>query len=122
MSKTVWAALCLVAPVTMITVAAQDTRTASFSATPLTDYSVSELYLGKYSGFLYPGSNLAPAQHDLAGQSAADSIQPLDGRGKPSSTGKIVLVSMGMSNTTEEWCDGNTPQCAYYSFMGQAAA
>jgi hypothetical protein len=105
-----------------VTVTAQDTRSGLFSATPLTDYSVSELYLGRYPGFLYTGSNLAPAHHDLAGQAAADSIQPLDGKGKPSPTGKIVLVSMGMSNTTEEWCDGNTPHCAYYSFMGEAAA
>ncbi len=62
---------------------------------------------GKYKiwdGGLYGGgSNDVPAaQQKLASKALAD-IQPLDAEGKPAADGKIVLMSIGMSNTTMEF-------------------
>ncbi|MEX2157026.1 MAG: hypothetical protein WD773_09325 [Gemmatimonadales bacterium] len=86
-----------------------------------------ELGAGMYKGFtggLYPaGSNVAPAAHAAAGQSRAQAIVPLDTSGAPSAGGKIVVLSIGMSNTTQEFCSGGstTTACSAWSFMGQAA-
>jgi hypothetical protein len=53
----------------------------------------------------------------------AQALTPLDIDGAPSPTGTIVLVSVGMSNTTQEFCSGGstTTSCSSWSFMGQAA-
>jgi len=58
------------------------------------------LYKGEQGG-LYPGGvNEMPAAHRKAGMEAAGKIVPLDAEGRPSAEGKIVLISIGMSNTT----------------------
>lgn len=60
-------------------------------------------YLGEPGG-LYPGgSNLAPASHDSVGLHLASSFVALDTLGVPSSTGSWVLLSVGMSNCTQEF-------------------
>lgn len=81
------------------------------------------LYLGRFRGGLYPnGSGTIPPDHLAAGLERGRRIQPLDTQGNPSPNGKYILLSVGMSNTTQEFCcpDGNTP--TPWSFMGQAAA
>jgi len=89
---------------------------------PISDMTATQSYLG-YVGGLYPGGNTIPATHLAAGIARTRAIQPLDVNGNPSSAGKYVLVSIGMSNTTQEFCSGaSTPPCASWSFMGQAAA
>jgi hypothetical protein len=93
--------------------------TTPFSATPLIDFTPGQVYAG-FSGLLYDGSNLPPQAQVDAGQAAAALVQPLDSKGVPNANGKIVLISLGMSESLDEWCDG-TP-CTSYSFMGQAAA
>ena len=97
---------------------------ASFSATPINDLGAG-LYLNQFQGGLYEnGSNAVPSDHHTAGQTAAARIQPLDGNGDPSPSGKIVLISIGMSNTSAEWC-GVTSGCTVgtgNSFMVKAAA
>jgi Cu/Ag efflux protein CusF len=66
-----------------------------------------ELGKGKYHGFeggLYlDGKNERPADHAALGLSLASKVQPLDGEGKPATDGKVVLLSIGMSNTTQEF-------------------
>lgn len=64
-----------------------------------------ELGNDEYRGFtggLYPnGSNARPAAQEAAGLKLAKQIQPLDSTGKPDSRGRIVLLSIGMSNTSQ---------------------
>jgi hypothetical protein len=66
---------------------------------------LTELGEQKYQGFqggLYPvGKNEPPAEHANAGLALAKQVQPLDAQGKPSPNGKIVLLSVGMSNTSQ---------------------
>jgi PKD domain len=62
-------------------------------------------------GGLYPnGANNRPAAHLNAGiQIATNQIKPLNALGQVDNTnGKIVLVSIGMSNATQEWAVGDT--------------
>src|SRR5205085_10367258 len=64
---------------------------------PLTTLGT-EKYQG-YEGGLYPGgSNDRPKEHEAAGSAAAAQIRPLGPDGKPAPGGKIVLLSVGMSN------------------------
>ena len=83
------------------------------------------LYLGQYQGGLYPGgSNDVPAAHAAAGLAHAELVVPRDALGNPSPAGKYAFVSIGMSNTTQEFCGGGdtTVACTPPSFMGQALA
>ena len=78
-------------------------------------------YLGFTGGLYESGSNAMPADHRAAGLAAASQIRPLDVNGNPSPNGKIVLLSLGMSNTTQEFCAaGNPSPCTPWSFSGQA--
>lgn len=79
-------------------------------ATPLMDLGNQEYIRmdGQVTGFtggLYPqGSNLRPAAFNLDALEAADRVQPLDPDGMPdTANGKIVMVSIGMSNASSEF-------------------
>ncbi len=58
-----------------------------------------------YEGGLYPGgTNIRPYNHDTAGMRFALEISPLNEFGERNEQdGKIVLLSIGMSNTTQEF-------------------
>src|SRR5436190_1632066 len=68
---------------------------------------LSELGKREYRGFvggLYPdGKNQRPEAHERVGVLLATQVRPLDGQGMASEEGKIVLLSVGMSNTTQEF-------------------
>jgi hypothetical protein len=67
---------------------------------PLTDLETGA-YLGVEGG-LYPnGSNVRPPDHDAAGITLADSIQPLDVNGNPLASGQYALLSLGESDTQQ---------------------
>jgi hypothetical protein len=92
-----------------VTVAALSARLAADCSltvtgnTPLTDLA------GQYRGFpggLYPaGTSLRPAEHEAVGVDlATNQIGPLNSQGLPdAANGRIVLISLGMSNTQQEF-------------------
>ncbi len=99
-------------------------RAQWFNATPLTDFAPGELYLGKFPGLLYDGSNDVPTNHQADGIGFAGQVQPLDAGGNASPTGKIVVVGLGMSNWTMELCQNPTTSpsdCLPNTFFEQAA-
>ncbi len=68
---------------------------------PLPDLGAG-MYKGEQGG-LYPGgANEPPQAHLDAGLRLAKSVVPLDREGRPSPDGRIVMCSIGMSNTTQE--------------------
>jgi hypothetical protein len=89
---------------------------------PLTDM-LARTYYGNAGG-LYPGGiNQPPADHDSAARARRNLVKPLDVNGDESPFGKYVLLSIGMSNATQEWCSASSgPPCAAWTFMGKAAA
>ncbi len=79
--------------------------------TPLNDLGPNR-YLNQYQGGLYPnGSNTMPAAHADVGLARAAAVVPRSASGAPDANGKYVLISIGMSNTTQE----------FSTFMSQAA-
>jgi len=74
----------------------------SIGVKPLTELG-NEKYKGETGGLYGNGSNDPPREQQEAAKKAAAKIQPLDAGGKPSPSGKIVLLSVGMSNTTQEF-------------------
>ena len=82
--------------------------------TALTDLG-SAKYLG-FAGGLYPkGNNSPPSPYQDAGIKSGSAVEPVDREGKPSTSGKIVLLSIGMSNASQEFTEfirltGSHPQ------------
>ena len=69
---------------------------------------INDLGMGFFQGLqggLYPnGSNSRPQNHNQVGLAIANNMQPLDAAGNPDPiNGKIVLISIGMSNTSQEF-------------------
>jgi hypothetical protein len=98
-----------------------DPQVPDSARVPLTDLGTGT-YLG-FQGGLYPGGlNDMPSAHALRGAAAARQIQPLDVNGRADPSGAVVLLSIGMSNTTQEFCaaGGNGSPCEPWSFTGQA--
>ncbi len=87
---------------------------------PLNDLGAGT-YLGFQGGLYEGGSNAPPADHAAEGATRVAAVQPLDTSGNPSPSGKIVLLSVGMSNTNLEFCGAALPPCEPWTFMGQAA-
>jgi hypothetical protein len=69
---------------------------------PLTELGKG-LYQGETGGLYGHGQNVPPPALREAARVQTALIVPRDGRGSPSDTGKIVLIAVGMSNTTQEF-------------------
>jgi hypothetical protein len=75
---------------------------AATGLVPLVDLGANS-YEG-YEGGLYPGgSNTPPAGHATAAAAAAARIVPRNAAGNPDPNGFIVMIAVGMSNTTHEF-------------------
>jgi hypothetical protein len=92
---------------------------------PIVDMVPGETYLG-FEGGLYPGaSNAPPARHRDAGVARGQAVVPRDLAGNPHPGGRYVLLSVGFSNNTQEFCGHGKeggPPCRSWSFVGQAHA
>lgn len=75
---------------------------ASTGLVPLTALGKT-LYKGVPGGLYGNGSNVPPDAHRKAGLRQAASVVPVDREGRPSADGVVVLLSQGMSNTTQEF-------------------
>ncbi len=69
---------------------------------PLTELGT-ETYKGEDGGLYGGGSNELPPARRRAVDRELGQIRPLDADGKPAADGKIVFISIGMSNTTMEF-------------------
>ena len=76
--------------------------TAQTGLVPLVD-----LGAGTYQGFeggLYPGgANVPPTAHAIGARTAAGRVLPRNASGAPDPLGQIVVLSIGMSNTNQEF-------------------
>lgn len=70
---------------------------------PLTQLKGDAKYKGQEGGLYGGGSNHPPEAHARLASAAASQVTPLDAAGHPATDGKIVLMSIGMSNTTGEF-------------------
>lgn len=76
---------------------------SSTGLTPLTDFKPSQTYKGENGGLYGKYSNVPPSAHRSASLSESTRIVPRGADGQPNSSGRIVLISIGMSNTTQEF-------------------
>ena len=78
-------------------------RKAPDTLKPLTDMTADDVYEGEEGGLYGKGSNEPPEALEKSAELALAQIKPLDAEGKPSERGKIALVSISMSNATQEF-------------------
>jgi hypothetical protein len=65
--------------------------------------SASDRYKDQDGGLYGAGDNRPPEAHRKAAESELARIQPLDAAGKMSPDGRVVLISLSMSNATQEF-------------------
>ncbi|MDQ3623537.1 MAG: hypothetical protein M3463_13780 [Verrucomicrobiota bacterium] len=70
---------------------------------PLCDMTATDRYEGEDGGLYGSGANTPPEAHAQAARAQLARIAPLGADGKPSAEGRIVLVSISMSNATQEF-------------------
>ena len=70
---------------------------------PLTEMSADERYQGEDGGLDGGGQNAPPVSHQHAAEKELAAIQPLDTEGRLAVDGRIVFVSISMSNATQEF-------------------
>jgi hypothetical protein len=81
----------------------KNSRKPSSGLKPLSEMSASDKYKGEDGGLYGAGQNEPPEAHQAAAKKEADKIVPLGASGEPAKDGKIVLVSISMSNATQEF-------------------
>ncbi len=78
-------------------------RKAPESLKPLSDMTAEDKYEGEDGGLYGKGSNEPPEALKKSAEAALALIKPLDAEGKPADSGRIVFVSISMSNATQEF-------------------
>src|SRR5258705_3237501 len=81
---------------------AQNCANTSTGLVPINDLGAGT-YQGVQGGFYPGGTNVRPFAHTVGGMAQAAAIVPRDGAGNASTNGKIVFLSIGMSNCTQEF-------------------
>jgi len=70
---------------------------------PLSEMTADDRYQGEDGGLYGAGENTPPEAHRKAAEIELAKIRPLDADGKPTADGRVVLVSISMSNATQEF-------------------
>jgi hypothetical protein len=70
---------------------------------PLNEMTADDKYKGEDGGLYGAGKNEPSGAHLAAAKKATAQIEPLDADGKPAKDGTIGLVSISMSNATQEY-------------------
>ncbi len=70
---------------------------------PLNEMSADDRYLEQDGGLYGQGMNEPPQQHRQAAERELAKVQPLNTAGEGDADGKMVLVSISMSNATQEF-------------------
>src|SRR5439155_3620213 len=86
----------------LLSALAQEPR-ASVGLKPLTEMTADDRYKGEDGGLYGRGKNTPPEAHAKAAAGELAKIQALDASGKPAADGRIVFVSISMSNATQEF-------------------
>jgi hypothetical protein len=81
----------------------KDDGKTSVGLKPLTEMTAQDKYKGEGGGLYGGGRNDPPEAHQAAARKEAAQIVPRDVEGKPAKDGKVVLVSISMSNATQEF-------------------
>jgi len=74
----------------------------SIDLTPLTDLGSAQ-YLGFAGGLYTDGKDEPSSVYAETGVALGAAVRPLDRNGEPSLSGKIAMISIGMSNTSHEF-------------------
>lgn len=85
------------------TEATPEIKPAARGLVPLNEMSATDRYKDQDGGLYGGGQNRPPEPLRKAAEAELARIQPLDGDGKPSADGRIVLISLSMSNATQEF-------------------
>ncbi len=70
---------------------------------PLSEMTADDRYEGEDGGLYGGGENSPPKEHREAAQRELARIEPLDAKGKPADDGRLVFISISMSNATQEF-------------------
>ncbi|AGA31567.1 hypothetical protein [Singulisphaera acidiphila] len=75
----------------------------SIGVKPLSEMTAEDRYKQQEGGLYGGGRNTPPDSHRREAEQELARIQPLDADGQPAADGKIVFVSISMSNATQEF-------------------
>jgi hypothetical protein len=76
---------------------------AAVGLVPLDQMSVADRYQGEEGGLYGDGRNGPPESQQLLAERVLKTIQPLNAEGQPADNGRVVLISLSMSNATQEF-------------------
>lgn len=79
------------------------TGKTSVGLKPLTEMTAKDKYKGEDGGLYGGGKNEPPEEHLAAAKKETALIVPRDAKGNPAKDGKIALISISMSNATQEF-------------------
>ncbi len=80
-----------------------DPERTSTGLVPLCDMRASDDYKGEDGGLYGQGRNEPDRNHQSIIDHVLSGVRPRDSAGEPSQSGKVVMISVGMSNTSREF-------------------
>ncbi len=69
----------------------------------LSEMTAADRYQGEDGGLYGSGQNEPPEKHRRAAEAELARVEPLDAEGRPDENGRVVFISISMSNATQEF-------------------